>query len=58
MPKLSITKALDEVEASAWQCKTCTAPAEEDSRYCHHCRAYWNDVANGLFDNFDEEPRL
>jgi uncharacterized protein (DUF1800 family) len=40
--------ARDEVaalDAEAWQCKTCTAPAEPDKKYCRYCESYWNDVS-------------
>jgi hypothetical protein len=38
-------------EESRWKCETCPAPIEnEDSRWCIHCRMYWEDCRKGLFD--------
>lgn len=51
MGKLTVPDALAEVERDRWQCETCTAPAEENGRYCLSCCLYWNDVANGLWDD-------
>ncbi len=48
-PKLKVHVAKDQQEKERWKCNTCTAPAEEDSTYCVHCRLYWHDAANGLF---------
>lgn len=42
-------QALDE----AWQCKTCSAPANDDATrdgYCRGCAMYWDDCDAGLFD--------
>jgi len=45
---------IEQLEAR-WQCKTCSGVIEhDDAIYCRHCRMYWEDVANGLF-NFDED---
>ena len=31
-----------------WKCETCDAPTENDeSRWCIHCRMYWEDCRNG-----------
>ncbi len=38
-------------EDAKWKCETCPAPTENpDSRWCIHCRMYWEDCRNGLFD--------
>lgn len=51
MSKLTVRRALAEVEENRWQCETCTAPTEsDDAKYCMSCRLYWGDVRNGLFD--------
>lgn len=46
--------ALDEVDESEWQCRTCDSPSDGDDNYCRHCRMYWEDVSAGLFDR-DED---
>ncbi len=51
---LAIRNAKIEQAESAWQCHSCSAPSEEDSRYCRHCRMYWEDVDNGLFADDDD----
>lgn len=44
---------IEQAEAR-WQCQTCYQVTEHDAAiYCRHCRMYWEDVRNGLFD-FDE----
>ena len=48
--QLSRHAAMNQCADEAWQCETCDAPADEGSRYCLHCRLYWDDVSNGLFD--------
>lgn len=53
--KFGIKQASVEIENSRWQCKTCDRPTETpDSEYCIHCRMYWEDVSNGLF-NFGDD---
>jgi hypothetical protein len=49
----ALRQAETERVESAWQCDTCPAPREEDSRYCRHCRMYWNDLENGLFEEVE-----
>lgn len=49
-PCITRREAEDQVEAERWQCKSCTAPADEDDSFCISCRMYWNDVRDGLFD--------
>lgn len=44
MKRLRITDALEEVEATQWQCLTCTDASTDDDRYCRNCRMYWDDV--------------
>lgn len=42
---------IEQLEAR-YQCKTCTDVIEhDDAIYCRYCRAYWEDCANGLFDD-------
>lgn len=38
-------------EAAKWKCETCEQPAQEDKPHCLSCELYWQDVANGVFDN-------
>jgi hypothetical protein len=43
---------IEQLEAH-WQCQTCTDVIEhDDAIYCRHCRVYWEDVKNGLFDDY------
>jgi len=37
-------------EVRSWTCRTCVEPSEDGSPYCRSCRAYWADVADGMFD--------
>ncbi len=50
---LALRQAADECVEAAWKCDTCERPREEDSRYCRHCKIYWDDVASGLFATED-----
>lgn len=36
---------------SVGKCQTCTGLAEEGDVYCWHCRSYWDDVRNGVFQD-------
>lgn len=39
-----------------WQCQTCSGViASDDDIYCLHCKLYWQDVANGMFDLYEEQ---
>jgi rubrerythrin len=50
----ALREALDDVEEQAWQCRTCTAPFDDEHKpYCRHCGMYWQDCANGLWENRD-----
>lgn len=41
---------IEQAEAR-WQCQTCPGVIEhDDAIYCLHCRMYWEDVSNGIFD--------
>jgi len=43
---------LDQADAR-WQCKTCTnVIASDEDIYCRHCKVYWEDVRNGLFQDY------
>lgn len=43
-------------EESRWKCETCPGVTEnDDSRWCIHCRMYWEDCRNGLYDEDDVE---
>jgi hypothetical protein len=58
MSKLSIQSAAQQVEDERWKCESCEAPADERYEpYCMACGMYWHDVANGLFDELDDEFR-
>ena len=48
--KLRPHQAMELVQQETWKCTTCSAPAQENSRYCFHCELYWEDVKNGLFN--------
>ncbi len=46
---------IDQLEAR-WQCKTCSDVIEhDDAIYCRHCRMYWEDCANGLFADKEDD---
>lgn len=45
-----IQDALEQVE-EVKTCVTCTKMPEDGSVYCLHCRLYWTDVSNGLFND-------
>lgn len=39
-------------EEARWQCQTCeNVIASNDDIYCLHCKLYWKDVSEGLFDD-------
>lgn len=47
--KVEIAAILDEVR----ECATCPTILEEhDEKYCRTCAPYWQDVENGLFDDW------
>lgn len=51
MPRIPLTEAEDlRADHAATFCASCTASADEGSKYCHHCRTYWEDVDAGIFD--------
>lgn len=37
-------EAVANLDAEAWQCKTCSAPAEPNGHHCMACRMYWDDA--------------
>jgi hypothetical protein len=43
-------------EERMWTCLTCDTmiPPDNHDIYCRSCRDYWNDLANGAFD--DDDP--
>ena len=48
--KYRVWDATVEQTESRWQCRTCDRPIEHcDAIYCLHCRMYWEDCANGLY---------
>lgn len=52
-----IRDAEQQCEDEAWQCRTCSAPAQEDGPFCRQCEMYWDDVDAGLF-NWPEIPLM
>lgn len=55
LPKFDKRAALNEAaEAKTWWCSDCGLPTEEGETCCSNCLQYWADVANGMFDNYDE----
>lgn len=55
LPKFNKRAALDEAaDARTWWCTDCGLPTEEGLTCCENCLQYWADVANGMFDNYDE----
>jgi hypothetical protein len=49
--KISVREAeIEAAEVRTWTCETCDTMTEPDERYCLHCKLYWEDVRNGLFD--------
>jgi hypothetical protein len=49
--KFRVYNATIEQLEARWRCQTCTDVIEFDyAIYCRHCRTYWEDCANGLFD--------
>lgn len=51
---MNLCVALDQMEAEDWQCKTCSAPKQEnDEHFCQSCRAYWDEPpADEYSDNW------
>lgn len=48
-----VVAALIEQERDEWQCRTCSAPSDDDATrkgYCRNCANYWDDCDAGLFD--------
>lgn len=45
-----VADANQQVEDEAWQCSTCSQPAQEDSAYCLSCQMYWDDDSAGALD--------
>lgn len=56
MPKVSLREAsIENEDRIADMCASCKAPADDHhAPYCRDCGDYWNDVANGLFDDLEE----
>lgn len=55
LPKFDKRAAINEAaEAKTWWCSDCGLPTEEGETCCSNCLQYWADVANGMFDNYDE----
>lgn len=46
-----VKDAIQQCEDEAWQCKTCSQPAQEQSVYCRPCEMYWQDCDAGLFSD-------
>ena len=46
---------LEAQEARRWSCASCDAPIDPDNtehpNHCWPCGSYWEDVANGLWDD-------
>lgn len=57
MPAISVRDALIENEdRKADLCDTCDNPADETTEpYCVHCASYWQDVREGLFDEYEDQ---
>lgn len=37
-----------------WKCELCDRMlGEHETRWCMYCRMYWDDVAAGMFDDYD-----
>ena len=51
--KLSVHHAASMAdEDRSWKCESCTRMLEPtEERWCWQCRSYWEDCANGLFDD-------
>lgn len=55
LPKFDKRAALTEAEESkTWWCSDCGLPTDEGQTCCESCLQYWADVANGLFDHYEE----
>lgn len=50
-----VREAINQDRAEEWKCRTCTQEAMENDVYCFHCRAYWDDVRAGAFDDHDND---
>lgn len=49
--RITPQQATQQAEDERWQCRTCSAPADQDDVYCACCRAYWADARDGLIDD-------
>jgi len=50
--KYRVWHATWEQMEARWQCKTCDNVIEhDDAIYCMPCRTYWEDCANGLWQD-------
>lgn len=45
---------LEIIEAETLKCRSCDTIVEV-AGYCRHCADYWEDVRNGLFDDYWRE---
>lgn len=48
---------LESEEYKDWVCKSCDTFVEPNENYCGRCSRYWQDVADGIFDDWpDSSP--
>lgn len=53
--KLKVRDAQAQADAErGWTCQTCDTMTEGDGPYCRSCASYWADVADGLWDRYDD----